>query len=647
MLKQLLKHFPKNAYPLTLVHDPDGLLEDESVLTALGKLGFRFLFEPNPIHLRYQVEKIMPFSKENQVIIRSEKPLNELPYDLWMQGQHVQLSLNNFFPNFSYPVVQQLTLSQIGDLGRVSQPTRRLGHDGTIKLILKEVFGIDVNQSGQPDYFLFWLSEYHRQIEPMANIFFEFLISHLEATPGYSDWPAVEMISNKDKYIDVLQELWGDYVEKMSGKQMGEPKAPYHVNFEESDLLQTQLAKLVQSGYIEPVRVAESEDLPYWIKPGVIAEAENLDLRRFEQLHEVIKTYDPAGFVNYHWEEWQQLALKWADFTTLRYKPSLKLTKDQKEFFRKKQEEIDAGFLIWLKEKYSYWAGRQLPIPHHLYHIPHYLTYERSKNNINQFALLVLDGMALADWKIIHSAWQVRHKDWKFEEKLLLAQVPTITAISRQALVSGMRPIEFADYIKDNRQEPKWWTSFWEEQQIASSDIIYDRLVKDTTGWKPSWIGKPRLQIVCMIKNNLDDMIHSAVHGAKGFYADLEFWLNGDSIGLEEILEQLLNQGFSIFVVSDHGHIEATGFGKITDEGLTVETRAKRARIYNNINFALQNKEKLMPSILWHDDNLLPEETWVLMPEQCHAFVSEGETVLAHGGISLEEVIVPFVKIEK
>jgi hypothetical protein len=35
------------------------------------------------------------------------------------------------------------------------------------------------------------------------------------------------------------------------------------------------------------------------------------------------------------------------------------------------------------------------------------------------------------------------------------------------------------------------------------------------------------------------------------------------------------------------------------------------------------------------------------MPERCHAFVSEGETVLAHGGVSLEEVIVPFVKIVK
>jgi hypothetical protein len=107
----------------------------------------------------------------------------------------------------------------------------------------------------------------------------------------------------------------------------------------------------------------------------------------------------------------------------------------------------------------------------------------------------------------------------------------------------------------------------------------------------------------------------------------------------------LLKQGFTLFLTSDHGHVEATGFGKIVDEGLTVETRAKRARVYNNIDFASQNKEKLMPSFLWHDDNVLPEETWVLMPEKYHAYVREDEVVVAHGGASLEEVIVPFVRI--
>ena len=629
------------------MHDPDRLLEDESILTALVERGFELVFEPDLIPLRYQIEGLKPFSIENPVIVRTEQALNELPYDLWQQGHHVQLSLHIFFPNLNYPVIQHLTPSQIQKLGKVQPSPNRLGNDGTIRFVLKEVFSIDVNRLNQADYFLLWLSEYHRRVEPMANIFFDFLIKQLEAISIYRDWPLADIITNKDTYLDVLQTIWREYLDDKIGNQIGESKASYYVNFEESDILQTQLAKLVQAGHIQPVRVTESEDLPYWIKPGVIAETENLDLRRFEQLQETFNTYGFSGFVNFHWEEWQQLASEWAEFTALRHKPSLKLDNDNIEFFKKKQEEINAAFQIWLQDKYSYWAGRQLPDPHHLYHVPHYLAHERSKKSIERTALLVLDGMALADWKIVHNAWRKRHKDWQFEEKLLLAQLPTITAISRQALISGLRPMEFADSLEDNRQEPKLWIAFWERQGVAKSDIIYDRLPKNIGNTLPSWVDKPRLQIICMIKNNLDDMIHNALHGSKGFFSDLELWLESDSHDLENVLEELLNRGFSIFVTSDHGHVEATGFGKITDEGLTVETRAKRARVYNNSNFASQNKEKRTPSFLWHGDNLLPEDIWALMPEKYHAYVSEGELVVAHGGASLEEVVVPFVRITK
>ena len=647
MLDQLLKNFPKKTYPLTLAHDPDRLMEDEAVLTALVERGFDLVSEPDPIHLFYKIEGLKPFSIEKPIIIRTEQELNELPYHLWQQGHRVQLSLHPYFPYLSYPVIQSLTPSQIWKLAEVQPPPKRLGHEGTIRFVLKEVFGIDVNHLHQTDYFLFWLSEYHHQTEPMANLFLEFLIKQINAVPEYTSWPIPEIITNKDRYLDLLQSLWGYFVDQKTRNQIAESKAPYYVNFDESDLLQSHLANMVQVGHLQPVKVAEDEGLPYWIKPGVIEEAENVELRRFEQLEESLSAQSPETIENYRWEDWQQLAHEWAEFTMLRYKPGLKLETEHEAFFKQKQDEVNTAFLAWLTEKYSYLAGRQLPVPHHLYHVPNFLAHERSKGTIDRVALLILDGMALADWKVIHNTWRNRHNNWKFDEKLLLAQLPTITAISRQALISGLRPMAFADSLKDNRQETKLWTAFWEKQQVAEFDIVYERLPKNIENYLPSWVDKPRLKIVCMVKNNLDDMIHNALHGSKGFFSDLALWLEGDSHDLEKIMEELFNQGFSIFVTSDHGHLEATGFGKITDEGLTVETRAKRARVYNNFNFASQNHEKCSPSFLWHGDNLLPEDSWALMPEKNHAYISENEIVVAHGGATIEEVVVPFVKIEK
>lgn len=647
MLDQLLNHFPQNTYPLTLAYDPDRLLEDESVVSALVEQGFDLLFEPDPIHLRYQVEEQKPFSVEKPVIIRTEQALNELPYDLWQHGHHVQLSLHTFFPNLSYPVIQQLTPSQTWKLGEAQPSAKRLGHDGTIKFVLKEVFGIDIDHLSQPDHFLVWLSAYHEQTEPMADVFLGFLIRQTHAINGYVSWPLPEIITNKDRYVELLQILWGDYLDQRTGNRIEESNAPYHVNFDDSDLLQTQLARLIQVGHLQPLMITEDEELPYWIKPGVIEEPDNLDLRRYEQLEEWFSNDTPETLRNYRWEEWQHLALRWAEFTLLRSKPGLKQETKQETFFQQKQDELNTAFLNWLTEKYSYLAGRKLPAPHHLYHVPQYLAHERSKGAVDRVALLIMDGMALADWKVIHNSWRVRHKDWQFEESLLLAQLPTITAISRQALISGSRPIEFSDSLKDNRQEPKLWTAFWKKQQVAESDIFYVRLPKNLGNVLPDWIDKPRLQVICMVKNNLDEMIHNALHGNKGFFSDLALWLESDSRNLENVLEELLNLGFSIFVTSDHGHLEATGFGNITDEGVTVETRSKRARVYNNINFASQNQEKRSPSFLWHDDNLLPEDVWALMPEKNHAYISEDDIVVAHGGASIEEAIVPFIRITK
>lgn len=647
MLDQLLKNFPEKTYPLILVHDPDRLLNDEFVSTALMRRRFLLVSEPDPIHLRYQVERLKPLSVEKPVIICTEQPLNELPYDLWQQGHHVQLSLNTFFPYLSYPVIQQLTPSQIWKLGEVQLPSKRLGYDGTIQFVLKKIFDIDVDLLQKTDYFLLWLSEYHYQTEKMADLFLEFLIKQINAIPEYISWPIPEIITNKDCYIDLIQNLWGDFVGQKTRNQIGESKAQYYVNFDESDLLQTHLAKMVQIGHLQPVKISKDKEFPYWIRPGVIEQTENIDLRRFEQLLESLSAQNPKTIENYRWENWQQLAHDWAEFIMLRYKPGLKLDTKQDGFFKQKQEEINIAFLTWLKGRYSYLSGQQLPTPHHLYHVPHYLAYEKNKEMIDKVALLVMDGMALADWLVIQKVWQGRHEDWKFAEKLLLAQLPTITAISRQALVSGLRPIEFASNLKDNRQELKLWTAFWKGQQIAETDIIYDRLLQNSGNKLPSWVDKPRLKIVCMVKKDIDDMIHNTLHGNRGFFSDLGIWLDNDSQNLEKILEELLNQGFSIFVSSDHGHIEATGFGKITDEGLTVETRAKRARVYNNYNFASQNKEKRPPSFLWHGDNLLPEDVWVLMPEMNNAYIRENEIVVAHGGASLEEVVVPFIKIEK
>ena len=97
---------------------------------------------------------------------------------------------------------------------------------------------------------------------------------------------------------------------------------------------------------------------------------------------------------------------------------------------------------------------------------------------------------------------------------------------------------------------------------------------------------------------------------------------------------------YAVYLTSDHGNIEATGTGRLTD-GTLAESRGLRARIY-------QHKELLERA---REDNLfwpgagLPQNYHVLIAKGRTAFAPQGEKVISHGGITLEEVLVPFVKI--
>jgi hypothetical protein len=49
---------------------------------------------------------------------------------------------------------------------------------------------------------------------------------------------------------------------------------------------------------------------------------------------------------------------------------------------------------------------------------------------------------------------------------------------------------------------------------------------------------------------------------------------------------------------------------------------------------------------LWAGDGLLPDDVAAVMPQGRRAFASPEATVVSHGGVTLDEVVVPFVIID-
>jgi len=653
MLLDLLNFFPAHTHPLTLVSDPDRLLAGEEVMQSLTERGFRLIEENDPVILRYRVEEARPFTPENPLIIVTPEALEDLPFDLYQQAYRLELSLHQFFPQLAYPILQLLAPDQIEILGSCQLPLETLSRQKTIEFILREVFAADPTRLGQPDALIAWLAEYHQRNSPLAAPLREALVARLKQFPIYQGWTVDLLIKDSQAFTDFIQKQWQlSLAQTLYGPQVKESAENYVIPFHQNPRLQALVPLFVREGTLQPVEVEDIIGIPDWAAPGVAL----LDSRPkryaalIENLEVLLDQIKANSSAHVSWNTWQEIAQSWAELSNLTLQMDSVLQPEQQSNFLRLRQDIDALFVDWLKLNYRVLAAQRLPEPHQVHHVPHYLAYLRELGQLEKVVLIVLDGLSLTDWEIISSAWNARHINWSFSTQLLLAQVPTITAISRYALISGMRPAEFLQPYQNQLSERRAWQLFWARHGVfdLACDLVslsYDRHIDQHVE-----LENPRIKYWCLIDDTPDRIAHNALLGAADQQASLSVWLDPskdqNSQPLENLIGYFLNESYEVFIVSDHGHVEATGFGQPA-EGLLAETRGKRARIYQDHLAAKQVQIAFPDTILWENDGILPAELISLMPSKRNAFTYSGQVVVTHGGISIEEEIVPFIQITK
>ncbi len=651
MLDAVLAQFPAHAYSLTVVSDPDDVLSDEQIQRILGERGFRVISEQDPVALRFAVQQAQPFSSESPAIVVTPKALNTLPYDLWQQGYQVDLDLAKIFPRLAVGVIRQLNpaqrhrLSEELSAGEISEGT--LGSRETIALVLRAVFDIIPDRRLSPTQLILWLDQHHASEVVLPPEIARYLIDHLKRLPAFTNWPLEQLLADSDVFHAFLEQEWNTY----QGKQTRELADVEYVltpilPIDQDQTLHDLLSRLLARNAFQADATGTARNAS---RPSNVFKATRNKKTVTEALTEIEQSFARADV---DWKQWQIIARQWAEATTVRYTTSLAHPASEIQHFEGVRDVLDDLFLAWLQTNYASLAGRGLPNPHHLHHVPRWLAYQRQDHPNLRQALLVLDGMSLADWLQIRIAWQTRHPTWTFTEQLLLAQIPSVTAISRQALISGRRPVSFADSLKDNRQEASRWTAFWQSQDPPINGSSYAQLPAILDSPYPDTISSRRTQALCLISPVIDDMVHGATQGAAEQQAALQVWLQPEegrqqrARWLEGLIQHLFDFGYTVTIASDHGHVEAIGMGQ-PQEGVLVLSRSKRARIYQNLDVALEVQNAYPDTVLWHGDGLLPEGIYVLMPRRRRAFVTDGSLVVSHGGLTIEEMIVPLVTVAR
>ena len=99
-------------------------------------------------------------------------------------------------------------------------------------------------------------------------------------------------------------------------------------------------------------------------------------------------------------------------------------------------------------------------------------------------------------------------------------------------------------------------------------------------------------------------------------------------------------------------HIDtAAGKAGLLPDGLEVLVgfdglRGERVRVYPDVILRNKVKERFSTALEW-DPIGLPENYLPLLAPSRQAFVQETQHIVCHGGISVEELIVPLVQIER
>ena len=151
-----------------------------------------------------------------------------------------------------------------------------------------------------------------------------------------------------------------------------------------------------------------------------------------------------------------------------------------------------------------------------------------------------------------------------------------------------------------------------------------------------------RVKALGLVVDKLDKIMHGIELGAAGMHSQVKQWAREDYLG--NLLGILRRNKFQIYLTADHGNIEAKGCGRPM-EGAIADMKGERVRIYNDTMLRSGVAGKFPGSIEWPviglPDNFLP----LIAPGRT-AFIPEGHTTVTHGGICIEEIIVPLVQID-
>ncbi|MDY6850062.1 MAG: BREX-3 system phosphatase PglZ, partial [Thermodesulfobacteriota bacterium] len=485
----------------------------------------------------------------------------------------------------------------------------------------------------------------------------ERLIQVLKGHDGFKAWPLSEIVPDDEAFFAFLQERWPVFLSarcevRSAKEEVREDEThfapsttqfrypgPQRLPFDHQDIL-VYLDNLFLEGKLKSVAVPETHSALRTSHYAFGIAGVDDDELRTSRLFDLVEKELPTAEARY--SDWTVFALKWAELSSLVHCGN---STEYQTRLREIGDALNTIFAAWLADHYSSLINLPPTNPAMLHHVPRRLARDIEGSGSSRAALIVVDGLALDQWVTIRQLLQMQDANLVMRESATFAWIPTLTSVSRQSIFSGKPPLYFPSSINSTNSEEKLWKQFWEGHGLSRLDVAYQRGLGDgdAAGVLDAAIHPGKTKVVGLVVDKVDKIMHGMQLGSAGMHNQIKQWCHAGF--LSALVGQLLDYGYEVWLTADHGNIQCDGKGR-PSEGVIAETRGERVRVYPTPELRAQVAGAFPFAHEWQPVGL-PADYFPLVAGGRDAFVNPGDAIVGHGGVAIEEVIVPLVKFER